>query len=326
MSHIVQVITNAEAKEINKKCNDSIKRMNEDSVNVSSMHGEFKNIINEKISNANKIKEKIIELSKIRQDSDNKRSQAMMDKAKLQSNLNTLMKEVSNIKSGYDFSKKVSKSLKGLEDVFSKFGTMANVAAKIIFDKNETINKDLLLEQIDIIRNQEIESNQLLEEKNNVEEYIISLEIPNSIKENLIDKVNKLTTPQEVNDSRSFAATQEIEFKAVKERFLKFKLEIEKKNFIYKSSEVFIDSNNEVVTSARFVKENSTKEFAINFVSDKFIKWQMGNYTNHICQKDSEDVEKVVNEAFTVSRIEIKRDISNDIPLQSAKIELKGEM
>ncbi len=273
-----------------------------------------------------KQKEQIIEqekeLSKYQGISKTSQSNAFNVRKKLDS----ISKKVANIisnKNIVDFVIKQSeKEEKEILEIILKEGVIANNAISNLRKENKELSKKNILEEIEKIRNSNLEQEESKKIKKDLFKYIDDQEFKNDNLEfelkKIIDSKNSL---QELNDCFAYISSKKNEEIKIDElaSLLFNELESKEKFKLLDNVEKQLDTDG--ILRKKFKLRNQ-KGNTIEIIIDGNlrIKYQLGNYVGHACEKTSEKIFESINKmGYTIVHKTISRNISNSKPLEMKK-------
>lgn len=242
-------------------------------------------------------------------------------------NLSTLSKyekECSNIK--YFINSKRNEILDNIINstefdfarAIKNYGTMAYEALEQMNSKNIQINNDNFENTINEIRNAQISENKRKEFINYSYSLIDTSELPDDMKLLLKQEIRNIKSQQEMSDVAPLIESKINENRRIKSMIKDLNRMLANQGFsIDKDSPIIkkVDEYSNIVYKY-VMKNSSNNKVSIIIDSEGKIKYKLGNYHGHMCNKTTEKlIEQLKKENYNISILSIKRDIGNNRPL-----------
>lgn len=234
--------------------------------------------------------------------------------------LSTLLKEISNLKLSLDLKKMYDNYSKistlNLDEYILQYGILAFETYDYLIKENIEINKNNFSKTLEIIRAKDAENKRLLKYQEIFINQIKESSFIDDIKLSMIKFVTKFKNLQEISDIAPFIYSKNLEYESMKNYMkdvfsilndLNFK-KIGKVSFNFSDRQIF-------EAKCKFINgDNNT--IVIHFNSNNEIKYKLGNYVGHACEKTTNLLlEKLKKKGYIYSSPIIRREISSDPPL-----------
>ena len=238
-----------------------------------------------------------------------------------QHKISTFTKEIANLKVLMNLEyQKYIKENSGLIELFTEqFGILAIEAVQNLDKLKIELNKDNLSKEIEKIRDQNISEENLKKYRSLFIKEIENSSFDSKIQLQLINIVNNYRTVQEVSDIPAFISAKQDDLKSLKIYVKDFSEALKKTGF--KSIEKpLITFDEEGIFKLKMNFKNQEKNTVqIYFDSEGKIKYKLGNYIGHACEKTTDKILKELdNKGYTYSQPKIRRDIDAAKPLSKA--------
>lgn len=212
-----------------------------------------------------------------------------------------------------------------ISEIIQNHGTLAIEAIDYLKNNNIPISEHEINNAIENIKNKALNEIKRKEFLNFSYKYIDDTQLPNEMKYSLKKEIRDVNTHQDISDIIPLIESKQNEYK-------RFKLLVNDFNNILKEQgfkidknikpEISIDDYSNMVYKYRLIN-NSNNKVDIIINSEGKIKYKLGNYQGHMCNKTTEELFKKMKQlGYNLDVIAIKRDIHNNKPLEMEK-ELK---
>jgi len=268
---------------------------------------------------------KISITSKIDQIEDLKRSflstVGSSDLINLQHKASTLTKEISNLKffMNSEYEKFIEDNSGIVQSFVEEFGVLAIEAVQNLEKTKIEVNKNNLSKEIEKIRNENISEENLKKYRSHFIKEIEISSFDSKIQLQFINMINNYKTVQEVSDIAPFISAKQDELRSLKIYFKDFSEALKNTGFkpIEKTAITFDDEG--IFKLKMKFKNEQNNTVQINFDSEGKIKYKLGNYVGHACEKTTDKILKELdNKGYTYATPKIRRDIDNAKPLSKA--------
>lgn len=311
MSHLVTFYLSGQKIEINSTCDTSINTLKR--ALQENYDDEFKQYLQEEINKIHNYKQ---ELSLI--------PNATSDRAVLQQ-LDHISKTTANIISSISNAEYFEKKDKELNDLIrnyvKEYGVIATEALQNLKEQKIDLNKTSLSEEIDKIRNNNLQEEKIKKNIDSLYKFIDDQKFDNSdLSYELKTIIRNYKSPQEFSDAFAYIASKKVEVN---------KIEIIKEDLFeglklggFKSFDLKKTSINEYgITYKVFKAKNLNGNVVTVIISgDGSIKYQLGNYVGHACEKTTEKLlDYLKKQGVAINHYVVTREISNAKPLYQAK-------
>lgn len=249
----------------------------------------------------------------------------------LLSSLSHVEKEVANIE--FVFEQKKDKIINEILDIkdfkiseyVQNYGSLAIDAIEYLESINEPISSESLDKAIQSIRNNNLNDAKRKEFLDFAFKYIDETDLPNDMKYNLKKEIRDLKTSQEISDVIPLIESKCNEYKRFKILVNDFNNSLKEQGFKVDKNikgQMSVDDYSNMVYKYRLINDNNNKvDIIIN--SEGKIRYKLGNYEGHMCNKTTEILfKKMKEQGYNLEVVSIKRDIHNSKPLEMEK-ELK---
>lgn len=240
--------------------------------------------------------------------------------------IDSFNKEVANIMSNKnlinliveDYENEQSEIMNIIEDV----GKIAEQAILNLRSKSEKISAINIKNEIDKIRNAELDLENQKRIKNDLFDLIETYNFNNSIEFELIKMVDSKKSIQELNDCFTFISSKKIEEDKI-DNFAKLFFEKlrEIEGFQIPNEPIkYIFDTDGIIRKIYKLKNLKNKAIEISIDGRLQISYQYGNYEGHACEKTTDKIFQAIKEnGWKIDSYTITRNISNASPLFAQK-------
>lgn len=312
MSHSVSFVAFNLTQDINEQCNSILNRIK--SIQQYNWKNESINqSINNLINNYSKKVDDILNMDK-----------KLVNPVEIQSMLITITKDIANMQQFTDesinkyYQTYFDNAKQNINKIIAQYGILAITAIEQMQKNHEIINEDNLLNKIDIIRNNQINEEQLKIYKQTFKQAINASNFPNNIKLELLNYINTFKTIQEVSDIAGFIASKNDEFNKMLHLIKDVSSILKEVGFKFTNHEIkyCYDKKEGIFNTILNFKNQNNNSIAIEFNSLGKISYKLGNYIGHACEATSASILKKLKEkGYEYSVPQITRNISNAKPL-----------
>lgn len=212
-----------------------------------------------------------------------------------------------------------------ISEIVRNYGTLAIDAIEYLNNNNISISEEKLNKTIENIKNENLSEIKRKEILNFNFKYIDNSELPDNMKYILKKEIRDLNTHQDISDIIPLIESKQNEYKRFKMLINDFNNTLKEQDFKIDKNikpEISIDDYSNMVYKYRLIN-NSNNKIDIIINSEGKIKYKLGNYQGHMCNKTTEELFKKMKKlGYCLDIITIKRDIHNNKPLEMEK-ELK---
>ena len=234
--------------------------------------------------------------------------------------LSNISKEIENLNMSLNFKDLYNKHIKEnsgrIEELIAAHGVLATESISELIINNEKITPEKLITKIDEMRSKDLSNEKLIEYQNIFKKNILDSDWTDDIKFHFINISTRLKNAQEVSDIQPFIASKKIEFNNMKNFVNDVVKTLGKLNFKIQSRNNY-EINDEQVFNLKLVfKNSSNNNVIINFNSNGQIKYKLGNYIGHACEKTTDKLlSELTKMGYTYPKPLIRRDIDNSKPI-----------
>lgn len=244
------------------------------------------------------------------------------------SSLSHYEKECSNISSLLNekhmkiINESINRNNFNLSEYVAEYGTLAFDTFEYMKLNSININKQNFDSCLSEIRSKSIEENERISFINEAFGKIEKSQLPDSVKVLLKKEIRGIKTNQEKSDVIPLIESKIIENDKIKTYFNDFNEML--KNEGFKPDREFglkidVDEYSNIVYKYVMINSSNNK-IQIILNSNGQIRYKLGNYIGHMCNKTSESIiKKLREEGYNVTINDIKRDIDNNRPLEFEK-------
>ena len=307
MSHSIK-ITLSNIQPIITQCDNYIISLNKMLNSDWNFDISFKNDIQNKINNINKIKESTL-----------KKMDSLID-VNEQTYFSSLSKEITNIKNTINFKKMILETLNkneiNLDKNIAKYGTMAIDVINSLKAEGTQINDESFANKLQIIRTQEVDKESLKKYTNISNKIIDDSHIPEEIKYELKKMIRSYKTSQEVSDINPYLEYKKQEYDLVVFNAKNVSKSLLKLDFSKTGNTEWKMNDDQVMSVTLSFVNKSNNTVKIKFDGDGNMNYKLGNYIGHACEKTTELLEKdLYSQGYVYLNKQIKRDIDDSKPL-----------
>ena len=307
MSHSIK-ITLSNIQPIITQCDNYIISLNKMLNSEWNFDVSFKNDIQNKINNINKIKESTL-----------KKMDSLID-VNEQTYFSSLSKEITNIKNTINFKKMILETLNkneiNLDKNIAKYGTMAIDVINSLKAEGTQINDESFANKLQIIRTQEVDKESLKKYTNISNKIIDDSHIPEEIKYELKKMIRSYKTSQEVSDINPYLEYKKQEYDLVVFNAKNVSKSLLKLDFSKTGNTEWKMNDDQVMSVTLSFVNKSNNTVKIKFDGDGNMNYKLGNYIGHACEKTTELLEKdLYSQGYVYLNKQIKRDIDDSKPL-----------
>ncbi len=211
-----------------------------------------------------------------------------------------------------------------IETFIMEQGYKATIAYRNLENNNYIVNMETLREEMDKIKNKNLEKEELdLFIKKNMM-YIKDLDLDDSLAFALINKLKSYKTPEGLTDFQSFVSEKEFEVSEINSLAKSMFKELTKYDFKMGKYEYKLNDKG-IVVGSFILKDKAYHELKINIDGANGINYKLGNYEGHACEKTSVKIWNFLDEnGYGIIAAPIIRDV-NEEPLSKAQKLYEGD-
>lgn len=316
MSHSV-VITVDNVKHSIETCDKYSKYFHEMLNNEMLDRGEIEN----KLDELNNIKKQLIDMV----------GKSSNDTLNLFQTISTISKEASNLYANFNYVEKLSKGLEkensfDISKEISKHGTLAVQAIEHLKTQGLRISQNSFDNTLDSIREQMVDDKQLKELKSINLEIISNSKMPINIKNKLNMKVHLIKNNQELSDLAPFIESKSNEIDYVKSIVETISNSFRTEKFLAKEITWDLDENQVVEVKLKMANVVGNNVI-IKINADGVIRYKLGNYIGHACEKTSDRLwSDLTKNGYVITDKKIKRECGESIPMSKEFFNNEGSM
>ena len=234
--------------------------------------------------------------------------------------LSTIQKEVSNfalLKNNLITDDIVSNSF-DLAKIVSKYGYVALDAFELMQSQNLKITENNAIKIIEQMRLETVNEAKRAAFIKQAYQIIDQSDLPDIVKKILKQDVRDSKTYQELSDIQPLIISKKQEYQRLVQTRKDLNQKLKEMGFSVDKSiaiKIETDSYSNIVFKYS-LKNTSNNSVSIILNSDGQIKYKLGNYIGHMCNKTTEKlIEKLKNDGYNIKITSIKRDVNNNRPL-----------
>ena len=234
--------------------------------------------------------------------------------------LSTIQKEVSNfalLKNNLITDDIVSNSF-DLAKIVSKYGYVALDAFELMQSQNLKITENNAVKIIEQMRLETVNEAKRAAFIKQAYQIIDQSDLPDIVKKILKQDVRDSKTYQELSDIQPLIISKKQEYQRLVQTRKDLNQKLKEMGFSVDKSiaiKIETDSYSNIVFKYS-LKNTSNNSVSIILNSDGQIKYKLGNYIGHMCNKTTEKlIEKLKNDGYNIKITSIKRDVNNNRPL-----------
>lgn len=243
-------------------------------------------------------------------------------------NLSTLEKEVTNnfmfVKNNLSdsfFENLLKNQEFNISDKIQQHGILANEVLQYLKENNLDIDEKNFNKYIEVVENRKLNQESLEKYIRESFEYIDSLKMNDELKYILKKDIRNINSLNQLKDVNAIIQTKEREYNNIMKLAKDTIFQLAKQGFqIDKNSKTIwqIDDQNNIVLKMGLIN-NQNNLVQIIFNSNLQIKYKLGNYIGHACEKTTEKLLKDLEQlGYTYSIIDIKRDYEDLKQMQAS--------
>lgn len=237
--------------------------------------------------------------------------------------LSTISKEVENLELSMNFKKNYDDYIKEnsgkIEEMIATYGILATESLEYLIKNKEKINIETLAKKIEEMRNVEIDSENLKKYQKIFKTNILNSDFSDNIKLEFMNISKQFKNIQEVSDIQPLISSKMQEFNNMKIMVDDVIKILAKLNFKLESKQEYSLSEEQVFNLRINFKNASNNIVAINFDSNGKIKYKLGNYVGHACEKTTDKLLDEISKAgYVYLKPLIRRDIDDAKPLMKS--------
>lgn len=234
--------------------------------------------------------------------------------------LSTIQKEVSNfalLKNNLITDDIVSNSF-DLAKIVSKYGYVALDAFELMQSQNLKITENNAVKIIEQMRLETVNEAKRAAFIKQAYQIIDQSDLPDIVKKILKQDIRNSKTYQELSDIQPLIISKKQEYQRLVQTRKDLNQKLKEMGFSVDKSiaiKIETDSYSNIVFKYS-LKNTSNNSVSIILNSDGQIKYKLGNYIGHMCNKTTEKlIEKLKNDGYNIKITSIKRDVNNNRPL-----------
>lgn len=234
--------------------------------------------------------------------------------------ISSMSKKAINLLNSFDRNKMIKKFLDlntfNFQEKIASDGTMFYDTISYMEENNIKIDEKNYQSSLEIVRQTVLDSEKIKEYQNNFIKQLKTYSLPNELSKDLLDQIRKTKTSQEISDVPSYLEHKKEDYENAKKITKDFMETIKEIGFA-KTSKLTIRMNEEqdIYIQSSFKNKNNN-EVKVNIYSSGEIKYKLGNYVGHACEKTTDKILKKLNDkGYQILNQRITRDIDNSKPL-----------
>ena len=234
--------------------------------------------------------------------------------------LSTIQKEVANfalLKNNLIIDDIVSSSF-DLTKIVSKYGYVALDALELMESQHIEINENNVVKTIEKMQQETVNEAKRIAYIDQAYQIIDQSDLPDIVKKLLKQDIRDSKTYQELSDIGPLIISKKQEYQRLVQTRKDLNQKLKEMGFTIDKSiglKIETDSYSNIVFKYS-LKNASNNSVSMILNSDGQIKYKLGNYVGHMCNKTTEKlIEKLRNDGYNIKVTSIKRDVNNNRPL-----------
>ena len=234
--------------------------------------------------------------------------------------LSTIQKEVANfalLKNNLIIDDIVSSSF-DLTKIVSKYGYVALDALELMESQHIEINENNVVKTIEKMQQETVNEAKRIAYIDQAYQIIDQSDLPDIVKKLLKQDIRDSKTYQELSDIGPLIISKKQEYQRLVQTRKDLNQKLKEMGFTIDKSiglKIETDSYSNIVFKYS-LKNASNNSVSMILNSDGQIKYKLGNYVGHMCNKTTEKLsEKLRNDGYNIKVTSIKRDVNNNRPL-----------
>ena len=234
--------------------------------------------------------------------------------------LSTIQKEVANfalLKNNLIIDNIVSSSF-DLAKIVSSYGYVALDALELMESQHIEINENNVVKTIQQMQAETVNEAKRLAYIEQAYQVVDQSDLPDLVKKLLKQDIRDSKTYQELSDIQPLIISKKQEYQRLVETRKDLNQKLKEMGFSIDKSiglKIETDSYSNIVFKYS-LKNASNNSVSMILNSDGQIKYKLGNYVGHMCNKTTEKlIEKLRNDGYSIKVTSIKRDVNNNRPL-----------
>ena len=234
--------------------------------------------------------------------------------------LSTIQKEVANfalLKNNLIIDDIVSSSF-DLTKIVSKYGYVALDALELMESQHIEINENNVVKIIEQMQQETVNEAKRVAYIEQAYQVVDQSDLPDLVKKLLKQDIRDSKTYQELSDIGPLIISKKQEYQRLVQTRKDLNQKLKEMGFSIDKSiglKIETDSYSNIVFKYS-LKNASNNSVSMILNSDGQIKYKLGNYVGHMCNKTTEKlIEKLRNDGYNIKVTSIKRDVNNNCPL-----------
>ena len=234
--------------------------------------------------------------------------------------LSTIQKEVANfalLKNNLIIDDIVSSSF-DLTKIVSKYGYVALDALELMESQHIEINENNVVKIIEQMQQETVNEAKRVAYIEQAYQVVDQSDLPDLVKKLLKQDIRDSKTYQELSDIQPLIISKKQEYQRLVQTRKDLNQKLKEMGFSIDKSiglKIETDSYSNIVFKYS-LKNASNNSVSMILNSDGQIKYKLGNYVGHMCNKTTEKlIEKLRNDGYDIKVTSIKRDVNNNRPL-----------
>ena len=234
--------------------------------------------------------------------------------------LSTIQKEVANfalLKNNLIIDDIVSSSF-DLAKIVSSYGYVALDALELMESQHIEINENNVVKTIEQMQAETVNEAKQIAYIQQAYQVVDQSDLPDLVKKLLKQDIRDSKTYQELSDIQPLIISKKQEYQRLVQTRKDLNQKLKEMGFSIDKSiglKIETDSYSNIVFKYS-LKNASNNSVSMILNSDGQIKYKLGNYVGHMCNKTTEKlIEKLRNDGYNIKVTSIKRDVNNNRPL-----------
>lgn len=234
--------------------------------------------------------------------------------------LSTIQKEVANfalLKNNLIIDDIVSSSF-DLAKIVSSYGYVALDALELMESQHIEINENNVVKTIEQMQAETVNEAKRIAYIEQAYQVVDQSDLPDLVKKLLKQDIRDSKTYQELSDIQPLIISKKQEYQRLVQTRKDLNQKLKEMGFSIDKSiglKIETDSYSNIVFKYS-LKNASNNSVSMILNSDGQIKYKLGNYVGHMCNKTTEKlIEKLRNDGYNIKVTSIKRDVNNNRPL-----------
>ena len=234
--------------------------------------------------------------------------------------LSTIQKEVANfalLKNNLIIDDIVSSSF-DLAKIVSSYGYVALDALELMESQHIEINENNVVKTIKQMQAETVNEAKRIAYIEQAYQVVDQSDLPDLVKKLLKQDIRDSKTYQELSDIQPLIISKKQEYQRLVQTRKDLNQKLKEMGFSIDKSiglKIETDSYSNIVFKYS-LKNASNNSVSMILNSDGQIKYKLGNYVGHMCNKTTEKlIEKLRNDGYNIKVTSIKRDVNNNRPL-----------